>query len=147
MTEEDLPSVLDFFEKINPLATREQITKWTIPMLSECPQLCWVAIMGVKLVGAITAELRHGVPFIEDLFVAEKFRRQGIGSQLISRVLEELSKMDVPFVKVEASPSIWPLAQRFYYQHGFRVCGVEQDRFGVGPQGDSVILKRILQDL
>jgi ribosomal protein S18 acetylase RimI-like enzyme len=145
MTLEDLPRVLDFFEEINPTKTRDQIANWTKPALKEWPRLCWVAVAERQLIGAITAELRHNVPFIEDLFVDAAYRRQGVGSQLLTRVLEELGRMDVPFVKVETGPSKWPLAQKFYYRHGFRVCGVEQDRFGLGPQGDSVVLKKQLK--
>ncbi len=147
MTAEDLPQVLSFFEKVNPNATREQISKWTTPLLKDWPHLCWVAVKGKALVGAITAELRFfGVPFIEDLFVSESYRRQGVGSRLIRRALDEFRRMGVPFVKVESNPSTWPLAQKFYYRHGFRVCGVEQDRHGLGPKGDSVILKKLFKD-
>ncbi len=147
MTSEDLPQVLSFFEEVNPNATRDQISSWTTPILKNWPHLCWVAVTGGELVGAITAELRFfGVPFIEDLFVSESHRRQGVGSRLISRVLDEFRKMGVPFVKVESNPSIWPLAQKLYYRHGFRVCGVEQDRHGFGPKGDSVILKKTFRE-
>jgi GNAT superfamily N-acetyltransferase len=147
MTPEDIPQVLSFFEKVNPNATREQISSWTRPILKNYPHLCWVAVIKDELVGAITAELRFfGVPFIEDLFVSESHRRQGVGSRLIHRVLDELRRMGVPFVKVESSPSTWPLAQKLYYRHGFRVCGVEQDRHGFGPKGDSVILKKIFKE-
>lgn len=145
MVSDDLTIVLDFFEKINPTASREQIAKWTKPALKEHPQLCWVAIVEKEIVGAITAGLRHNVPFIEDLFVEEQYRRQGIGTQLLHQVITELDKLDVEFVKVEANPGTWPLAMKFYYRQGFRVSGVEQDRFGVGPQGDSVILKKRLK--
>jgi len=144
MTKEDMPRVLNFFEEVNPTATREQIAGWTSQLLLKWPKLSWVAVEEGRVVGAITASLRGHVPFIEDLFVEESYRRRGVGSRLLSRVLKELGRLKAAFVKVEANPSEWPLAMKFYYRHGFRVCGVEQDRFGVGPRGDAVILKRPL---
>jgi len=94
------------------------------------------------MVGAITAELRYGVPFIEDLFMVDDHRQKGIGSQLLVKVLEELRQMELPFVKVENNPSVWPLALKFYYRHGFRVCGVEQDRFCVDQTEMLLFLRR-----
>lgn len=141
----DLDRVLDFFEEINPISSRDEISEWTKTSLKKYPQLCFVAIVEKQIIGAITGSLRYGVPFIDDFFVEEKYRRQEIGSRLLEQVLSELKLLQVDFVKVEANPSTWPMALKFYYRHGFRVCGVEQDRFGVGSQGDSVILKKLIK--
>ncbi|MFX0115665.1 MAG: GNAT family N-acetyltransferase [Candidatus Hodarchaeota archaeon] len=142
MTEKDLEWIYRKFQIVNPTLSPEFVNNWARKCLKDYPDLCFVAQKNEKTpIGALTGYLRWGnIPYVEDLWVEPKFRGRGIGRALIQQLLMSLEKRKAEIVKVEANPAKFSAAIGFYYRLGFRVCGFEQNRFGVGPEADSILL-------
>jgi len=71
----------------------------------------WIARHGAESVGHVVLALTHSMEFgglagiIDDLFVRPQFRRQGIGSALLSAVFDDCRKLHVAAVHVEVDPT------------------------------------------
>ncbi len=62
--------------------------------------------------------------FLEDVFVKEVFRKQGLGSQLVQKVIDE-AKAQGCYKLIATSRSTKPELQKFYEKFGLNVWGVE----------------------
>ena len=67
---------------------------------------------------------------LEDLFVDPGWRRRGIATALVSRIVDVLRAQGVQCLEVTASPH----AQGFYSAAGFIDCGVAETDFGAAPR-------------
>jgi GNAT superfamily N-acetyltransferase len=67
---------------------------------------------------------------LEDLFVDPVWRRRGIATALVSRIVDVLRERGVPSLEVTANPH----AEGFYRAAGFIDCGVTQTAFGTAPR-------------
>jgi GNAT superfamily N-acetyltransferase len=67
---------------------------------------------------------------LEDLFVDPGWRRLGIATALVSRIIDVLRARGVRYLEVTASPH----AQGFYSAAGFIDCGVAETEFGAAPR-------------
>ena len=61
-----------------------------------------------------------GIGIIEELYIDDKYRKNGIGKRLVSKAIEYLKKRDVLVVIVTTSPHMIN-AKRFYKAVGFKV--------------------------
>lgn len=62
--------------------------------------------------------------FLEDVFVNEEFRKQGLGSQLVQQVVDE-AKAQGCYKLIATSRSSKPELEKFYAKFGLEVWGVE----------------------
>ena len=62
--------------------------------------------------------------FLEDVFVDEAFRKQGLGSQLVEKIVEE-AKVQGCYKLIATSRSSKPELEKFYAKFGLNVWGVE----------------------
>ena len=83
-------------------------------------QVLLVAHLAGELVGtgALTWE-RQGVGRIQRMSVARRWRRHGIASAILARLLDEARALGYRHVVLETT-STWEDAKGFYVQHGFR---------------------------
>ena len=93
---------------------REDIAQWT----GEAHEL-FVIMKSEEPVGFLHLHMRGStVCWIEDIFVAEAFRRQGIAGQAISLAEETLKKRGVKGVSMDVVPDNLP-ALRLYHRLGY----------------------------
>ena len=70
----------------------------------------WIARHGAEPAGHVVLALKHSMEFgglagvIDDLFVRPRFRRQGVGSALLSALFDACRKLHVAAVHVEVDP-------------------------------------------
>ena len=96
----------------------------------------WIARRDTESAGYVVLTLRHSMEFgglagvIDDLFVRPEFRRQGIGSALLSVLFDTCRKLEVAAVHVEVSPSN-AAATELYQSLGLRGYSEERQTLGV----------------
>jgi GNAT superfamily N-acetyltransferase len=90
----------------------------------------YVADEDGSVVGFATWAEADGTIDLEDLFVDPGWRRRGIATALVSRIVEVLRARGVEFLEVTANPH----AREFYRAAGFVDCGVAETDFGAAPR-------------
>ena len=90
----------------------------------------YVAEEDGSVVGFATWAEADGTIELEDLFVDPRWRRRGIATALVSRIVDVLRARDVQCLEVTANPH----AQGFYSAAGFIDCGVADTEFGAAPR-------------
>jgi len=90
----------------------------------------YVADEDGSVVGFATWAEAGGVIDLEDLFVDPGWRRRGIATALVGRIVDVLRARGVEFLEVTANPH----AREFYCAAGFIDCGVAETDFGAAPR-------------
>jgi GNAT superfamily N-acetyltransferase len=90
----------------------------------------YVAEKDGSVVGFATWADAGGAVELEDLFVDPGWRRRGIATALVSRIVDVLRARGVQALEVTANPH----AQGFYSAAGFIDCGVAETDFGPAPR-------------
>jgi len=90
----------------------------------------YVAEEDGSVVGFATWAEADGTIELEDLFVDPRWRRRGIATALVSRIVDVLRARGVQCLEVTANPH----AQGFYSAAGFIDCGVAETDFGAAPR-------------
>jgi ribosomal protein S18 acetylase RimI-like enzyme len=96
----------------------------------------WIARRGAEAAGHVVLVLRHSMEFggtagvIDDLFVRPQFRRQGVGSELLSALFDACRKLHVAAVHVEVGPGNVS-ASALYRAFGLRGHGTERETLTV----------------
>jgi GNAT superfamily N-acetyltransferase len=90
----------------------------------------YVADEDGAVVGFATWAEADGTVELEDLFVDPDWRRRGIATALVSRIVEVLRARGVEIMEVTANPH----AMEFYAAAGFIRSGVDQTQFGAAPR-------------
>ena len=90
----------------------------------------YVADEDGSVVGFATWAEAGGTIDLEDLFVDPGWRRRGIATALVGRIVDVLRARGVEFLEVTANPH----AREFYRAAGFTDCGVAETDFGPAPR-------------
>ena len=90
----------------------------------------YVAEENGSVVGFATWAEADGTTELEDLFVDSGWRRHGIATALVSRIVDVLQARGVRCLEVTANPH----AQGFYSAAGFIDCGIAETDFGAAPR-------------
>jgi GNAT superfamily N-acetyltransferase len=90
----------------------------------------YVAEEDGSVVGFATWADASGTVELEDLFVDPGWRRRGIATALVSRIVDVLRARGVQYLEVTANPH----AEGFYSAAGFIDCGVANTDFAVAPR-------------
>ena len=90
----------------------------------------YVAEEDGSVVGFATWAEAGGTIELEDLFVDPGWRRRGIATALVSRIVDVLRARAVQCLEVTANPH----AREFYNAAGFIDCGVAETDFGAAPR-------------
>jgi ribosomal protein S18 acetylase RimI-like enzyme len=98
----------------------------------------WVASLGERVIGfcAVSANC------VEDLWVAARYRRRGIGSQLLAAAMADLSERGYRAAQAGCEDFNRP-ARAFLERHGWRVIGEEpQPRTPAGQPVRALVYSR-----
>lgn len=90
----------------------------------------YVADEDGSVVGFATWADAEGAIELEDLFVDPDWRRRGIATALVGRIVEVLRARGVERLEVTANPH----ARGFYSAAGFIDCGLAETDFGAAPR-------------
>jgi ribosomal protein S18 acetylase RimI-like enzyme len=90
----------------------------------------YVAEEDGAVVGFATWAQTNGAIELEDLFVDPDWRRRGIATALVSRIVNVLRARGVTCLEVTSNPH----AQGFYSAAGFIDCGMAETDFGAAPR-------------
>jgi GNAT superfamily N-acetyltransferase len=90
----------------------------------------YVAEEDGSVVGFATWAQAPGAIELEDLFVDPGWRRRGIATALVSRIVDVLREAGAHSLEVTANPH----AEGFYRAAGFTDCGVAETALGTAPR-------------
>jgi GNAT superfamily N-acetyltransferase len=90
----------------------------------------YVAEEDGSVIGFATWAGADGIIELEDLFVDPAWRRRGVATALVSRIVDVLRAQGVECLEVTANPH----AQGFYSAAGFIDCGVAETDSGIVPR-------------
>ena len=82
----------------------------------------WVAVQKSDVVGLVGLVIEESEAEIEPLIISQRYRRQGIGTQLLDVVMTEVSKLPIRYLNVR------PVARNidalhFFHHYGFDTIG------------------------
>ena len=137
----DIPTLVElmtqFYAESNHALDREWAAASFEQLLrDEGRGAVWIARRGAEPAGHVVLALRHSMEFgglagvIDDLFVRPQFRRQGVGSALLSALFDACRKLHVAAVHVEAGPGN-DAASTLYQAFGLRGHGTERQTLTV----------------
>jgi [ribosomal protein S18]-alanine N-acetyltransferase len=135
-TIQDVPTIVAL-ERSVAKAAHWSAEQYETRLKEDCLML---AESNSQLVGFICARVSPGEWEIENVVVANEFRRQGIASALVNALFESAKKADHPTVHLEVRESNLP-ARQLYTKHGFREVG-ERPNYYCNPPEDAVLYTR-----
>ncbi len=111
----DIPALVElmgqFYAESSYALDRDWATASFAQLLrDEARGAVWIARCGGEPAGHVVLALRHSMEFgglagvIDDLFVRPQFRRQGVGTALLSELFDACRKLHVAAVDVEVGP-------------------------------------------
>lgn len=82
----------------------------------------WVAVHGSDVIGLVGLIVEEREAEVEPLIISQRYRRQGIGTQLLDTVMTEARKLPIRYLNVR------PVARnrgalQFFHQYGFDTIG------------------------
>lgn len=136
LTVDDIPRALELCRH----AGWNQLHDDWLRLIEHEPNGCFAAEVDGQLAGTVTTT-RHGtqLAWIGMMLVDEHFRRQGIGTQLMTASLEYLRAAGVGCIKLDATPAGQPVYERlgFQYEAAFHRWARESDQ-PAGHVGESL---------
>jgi ribosomal-protein-alanine N-acetyltransferase len=140
MTRHDLTGVLTIERAAFP-------TPWTLAtfagLLRRRNTRLWVAESAGDIVGYAVVWIVADQAELGNLAVASGWRRKGLGTRLLERVLEEMQSSGVRELFLEVRVSNVD-AQRLYGQHAFRQVGRRVGYYS-SPKEDALVLRRLVR--
>ncbi len=139
----DLDAVMALEEAVYPFP-------WTRGIFRDCLQAgycCWVYFMDQRLIGYAVMSVGAGEAHILNLCIHPELRRQGLGKQLLQRLLDLARKhqADTVFLEVRASNMA---AYKLYLGQGFNEVGMRRGYYPAhGGREDAIILACVLSSL
>ena len=137
----DIPSLVELMSQFHAESSyaldRERAAASFAQLLrDEARGAVWIARRGTEAAGHVVLVLRHSMEFggtagvIDDLFVRPQFRRQGVGSALLSALFDACRKLQVAAIHVEVGPGNVP-ASALYRAFGLRGHSAERETLTV----------------
>ena len=111
----DIPALVELMSQFYAESSYPLDRKWAkasfAQLLKDEPRgAVWIARCGADPAGHVVLALRHSMEVgglagvVDDLFVRPQFRRQGVGSALLSALFDACRKLHVAAVHVEVGP-------------------------------------------
>jgi ribosomal protein S18 acetylase RimI-like enzyme len=132
----DIPALVDLMNAFHAESSYGLDRKWAEASFErllgdEQRGAAWLARQGKQSAGYVVLTLSHSMEFgglagvIDDLFVRPQFRRQRVGSALVSALFDACRTLHVAAIHVEVSPdNVGALA--LYQSFGLRGYSVER---------------------
>ena len=118
MTGRDIPAGL----RLNTLAGWNQTAVDWHRFLDLSPDGCFVMEHDTKVVGtATTISYEKRFAWIAMVLVDPEYRKQGIGTQLLTKTVEYLDQCDMPTMKLDATPLGKPLYEKMGFVSEFEI--------------------------
>lgn len=134
-------------EHVAPIAELEKVcfhdpwSERSIASELDNPLSLWlVAMDGDKLAGYVGSQSVMGWADMMNIAVSPEYRRQGIGSELVERLVAALRLQDVTCLTLEVRASNAP-AQALYQELGFVQVG-RRPNYYRNPKEDALILRK-----
>jgi [ribosomal protein S18]-alanine N-acetyltransferase len=136
MTLEDVPSVIDLDQKSFSLPWPER--SFRFELTANPASRCWVAEFDGKIVGMIVVWLIIDEAHVATLATHPDFRRQGIGTKLLSYALRNMIEEGArsSFLEVRESNSS---AQEMYRKFGYEASG-RRPRYYKDNNEDAILM-------
>src|SRR5688500_4243518 len=126
----DIPALVELMGRFYAESSYALDREWAAASFAqllrdEARGAVWMARRGTEPAGHVVLTLKHSMEFgglvgvIDDLFVRPEFRRQGVGSALLSALLGASRKLSVAAIHVEVGPGNIA-ALRLYQALGLR---------------------------
>ena|SRR5687767_6890896 len=111
----DIPALVELMGEFHAESSYALDREWAAASFAqllrdEARGAVWIARRGTEAAGHVVLTLKHSMEFgglagvIDDLFVRPEFRRQGVGSALLSALFDACRKFRVAAVHVEVGP-------------------------------------------
>ena len=111
----DIPALIELMSQFYAESSYSLDREWAAASFAqllrdEARGAVWIARRGTEVTGHVVLALKHSMEFgglagvIDDLFVRPEFRRQGVGSALLSTLFDACRKLRVAVVHVEVGP-------------------------------------------
>ena len=110
-------------------------------MAKETPETFLVATSKERTIGYILATVRRDSGHIISIAVRNEFRRRGVGTRLLTEIMQVLQEKRLRQVDLEVRASNLP-AQKFYRKLGFQESGLIRQYYH--DREDAVIMSRKL---
>ena len=144
----ELPTSLTFVLDAGERFQRKQriVPFLTLEARARCwarSDVFWVAVEGRKVIGymALSVAAERGEARINDLVVAEAYRRHGVATELLNHAVEWALRKDIEHMVLECALKAQP-AISFALKHRFVFCGF-QDGYWPGQEVGIFFRKRL----
>ena len=136
MTLEDVPAVIDLDQKSFSLPWPER--SFRFELTANPASRCWVAELEGRIVGMIVVWLIIDEAHVATLATHPDFRRQGIGTQLLSHALRDMIEEGArsSFLEVRESNTS---AQDMYRKFGYQASG-RRPRYYKDNNEDAILM-------
>jgi GNAT superfamily N-acetyltransferase len=150
LAESDLDQAADFLhqswratyrEVLPPAILAERTGEHFRRHLERRRERCWLAWLGHRLVGLATASANC----VEDLWVAERYRRRGVGSALLEAALGHLSGRGFGFAQAGCE-DFNRAAVAFFESRGWARIGSEPQQLTPELRVDALVYSLALAD-
>jgi ribosomal-protein-alanine N-acetyltransferase len=125
MIRRDIPQVVQAEQAIYDFAWTEEDF---LRCLRQCNCIGMVAVLDEQVVGYMIYELNRSEIAVLNLAVHPRFRRRGVGGQMVAKLVSKLSPQGRTKIRLEVRESNLD-AQLFFRQHGFKAVHVLRDHF------------------
>lgn len=137
------PADLDAVLEIEQASFNNPTTRAWYESELQRPEVCFVYVIRTPdcpVAGFCAFWKVHDQIHINNLAIRPEFRRRGLASQLLARVLEEAAMLGAPYATLEVRRSN-DAARQLYEGAGFRSTGVRTSYY-TNPIEDALILSR-----
>jgi len=137
----DIPALVELMSQFYAESSYALDREWAAASFAQLLEdelrgAVWIARCGTDPAGHVVLALRHSMEFgglagvVDDLFVRPQFRRNGVGSALLSALFDACRKLHVAAVHVEVAPGN-VAASALYQAFGLRGHSTERETLTV----------------
>ena len=119
----DMDEIFDIFAKEG--FEEEDLTEMK-EIFESTPEFCFVAIESEKIVGAIFGHLHNGAGELEFLLVKSKYRKRGVGTSLVLKLIKSYVKGGIKEIYTCSKAKNVP----FYEKIGFKIVNRKEHCIG-----------------
>jgi len=128
---------------VHSIETEVHAYPWTLGIFQDCLRVgycCWVDEVATSITSYGIMSIAAGASHVLNIGVAHTMQRRGLGSRMLSHMLDLATRHRAETTFLEVRPSN-VAALELYHQFGFTEVGLRRDYYpGDGGREDAVIL-------